>query len=444
MANEKTYLTVTALTKYIRYKFDNDVHLTSVLLEGEISNFKRHSRGHFYFTLKDQNAQISATMFVSEAKKVLFEPKDGMKVLVKGSVSVYEPQGTYSINITEMDEKGMGSLYLAYEKLKKELHEAGYFDPSHKKRIPSFPKAIGVITSPTGAAVRDCINTIKRRFPLAKIYVYPALVQGEDAKNSVVKYIELANKQGLVDILIVGRGGGSIEDLWAFNEKIVAMAIYNSKLPVISAVGHETDFTIADFVADVRAATPTAAAEIATPNLVNLKENVNIYVKRLNQGINVVIDNYKKQLLYLDQRLEALSPINKLDNLYQKKLEYDRYLDLRINQILNEKKHTLDLEYNHLLANNPINRLEAAYRESTEYMNLIDIKFMKVLENKASELSLYTEKLKVLNPLSIMEKGFSIIYKDNKIVKSVNELKPNDKVSIKLIDGSKNAVIMEE
>ena len=444
MANEKTYLTVTALTKYIRYKFDNDVHLTSVLLEGEISNFKRHSRGHFYFTLKDQNAQISATMFVSEARKVLFEPKDGMKVLVKGSVSVYEPQGTYSINITEMDEKGMGSLYLAYEKLKKELHEAGYFDSSHKKRIPSFPKAIGVITSPTGAAVRDCINTIKRRFPLAKIYVYPALVQGEEAKNSVAKYIELANKQGLVDVLIVGRGGGSIEDLWAFNEKIVAMAIYNSKLPVISAVGHETDFTIADFVADVRAATPTAAAEIATPNLVNLKENVNIYVKRLNQGINVVIDNYKKQLLYLDQRLEALSPINKLDNLYQKKLEYDRFLDLRIKQILNDKKHILDLEYNHLLANNPINRLEAAYRESTEYMNLIDIKFMKVLENKASELSLYTEKLKVLNPLSIMEKGFSIIYKDNKIVKSVNDLKPNDKVSIKLIDGSKNAVIMEE
>ena len=222
------------------------------------------------------------------------------------------------------------------------------------------------------------------------------------------------------------------------------MAIYNSKLPVISAVGHETDFTIADFVADVRAATPTAAAEIATPNLVNLKENVNIYVKRLNQGINVVIDNYKKQLLYLDQRLEALSPINKLDDLYQKKLEYDRFLDLRIKQILNDKKHILDLEYNHLLANNPINRLEAAYRESTEYLNLIDIKFMKVLENKASELSLYTEKLKVLNPLSIMEKGFSIVYKDNKIVKSVNELKPNDKVSIKLIDGSKNAVIMEE
>ena len=444
MANEKTYLTVTALTKYIRYKFDNDVHLTSVLLEGEISNFKRHSRGHFYFTLKDQNAQISATMFVSEAKKVLFEPKDGMKVLVKGSVSVYEPQGTYSINITEMDEKGMGSLYLAYEKLKKELHEAGYFDPSHKKRIPSFPKAIGVITSPTGAAVRDCINTIKRRFPLAKIYVYPALVQGEEAKNSVAKYIELANKQGLVDVLIVGRGGGSIEDLWAFNEKIVAMAIYNSKLPVISAVGHETDFTIADFVADVRAATPTAAAEIATPNLVNLKENVNIYMKRLNQGISVVFEGYKKRLLYLDQRLESLSPVVKLDNLYQKKLEYDRYLNLRINQILNEKKHTLLMMASKLESNNPQARLEKALKQSIEYMTLIDLKFKKILENKAVEINLYTEKLKVLNPLSIMEKGFSVIYKDGQIIKSKNELKTNDVIEIKFTDGTRSAKVMEE
>ncbi len=444
MANEKTYLTVTALTKYIRYKFDNDVHLTSVLLEGEISNFKRHSRGHFYFTLKDQSSQISATMFVSEARKVLFEPKDGMKVLVKGSVSVYEPQGTYSINITEMDEKGLGSLYLAYEKLKKELQEAGYFDPSLKKKIPLFPKAIGVITSPTGAAVRDCINTIKRRFPMAKIYVYPTLVQGAEAKNSIAKNIEIANKQGFVDVLIVGRGGGSIEDLWAFNEKIVAMAIYNSRLPIISAVGHETDFTIADFVADKRAATPTAAAEIATPNLENLKESVSIYMKRLNQGIKVVFENYKKQLLYLDQRLDALSPINKLDNLYQKKLEYDRYLNLRIGQILNEKKHILDLNFNKLTSNNPIIRMEKAYRESCEYMKLIELNFKKILENKVSMIGLYTEKLKVLNPLSIMEKGFSIVYKDNQIVKSVNDLYPNDEVEIKLIDGSKKAIITEE
>ena len=444
MANEKTYLTVTALTKYIRYKFDNDVHLASVLLEGEISNFKRHSRGHFYFTLKDQNAQISATMFASEARKVLFEPKDGMKVLVKGSVSVYEPAGTYSINISEMEESGVGSLYLAYEKLKKELSEAGYFDSSHKKAIPEFPKAIGVLTSPTGAAVRDCINTISRRFSMAKIYVYPTLVQGEEAKNSIVKNIELANEQNLVDVLIVGRGGGSIEDLWAFNEKIVAMAIYNSKLPIISAVGHETDFTIADFVADKRAATPTAAAEIATPNLENLKNSVNIYMKRITQGVNVVFDDYKKRLMYLDQRLEKLSPLVKLDNLYQKKMEYDRYLNLRIGQILNEKKHILELGVGKLNLNNPINKLEKAYKESTEYMNIIELKFKKILDTKIQNLCLYNEKLKVLNPLSIMEKGFSIVYKDLKIVKSKNDLSTGDVVELRFIDGSKKAKITEE
>ena len=444
MANEKTPLTVTALTKYIRYKFDNDVHLTNVLLEGEISNFKRHSRGHFYFTLKDQSAQISATMFYSEAKQVLFEPKDGMKVLVRGNVSVYEPQGTYSINVSSMEEKGLGSLYLAYEKLKKELGEAGYFDVEHKKKLPLFPKAIGVLTSPTGAAVRDCINTIGRRFPMAKIYVYPTLVQGEDAKRSIVANINLANEQGLCDVLIVGRGGGSIEDLWAFNEKIVAMAIYESKLPIISAVGHETDFTIADFVADKRAATPTAAAELATPDLRNLKESVDSYLKRITQGVNVCLENSKKNLMYLDQRLEAANPSVKLDKLYQRTLECDRYLNLRINQIFNEKKHILDLNTQKLLANNPKVLLDKSMQKANEYMKLIEMKFVNVLQNKAQELSLYTEKLKVLNPLSIMEKGFSVVYKDEKIIKSKQELSNGDIVDIKFYDGMKKAQIIEE
>ena len=444
MANEKTYLTVTALTKYIRYKFDNDVHLVSVLLEGEISNFKRHSRGHFYFTLKDSNAQISATMFYSESKKVLFEPKDGMKVLVRGSVSVYEPQGTYSINVVEMEEQGVGSLYLAYEKLKKELAEGGFFDESHKKAIPQFPKAIGVLTSPTGAAVRDCIKTISRRYPMAKIYVYPTLVQGEEAKHSIVKNIELANSQGLVDVLIVGRGGGSIEDLWAFNEKIVAMAIYNSRLPIISAVGHETDTTIADFVADKRAATPTAAAEIATPNLENLKDSVSIYMRRIENSLNTVVNNSKKELMHLDQRLESLNPLTKLENLYQKKLEMDRYLNFRINQILNDKKHILEIVDGKLKANNPINKLENALKESKDYMRLINLKFNEILESKAQQLSLYTEKLKVLNPLMIMEKGFSVVYKGDSIVKSKNELSLGDIVEVKFIDGSRKAKITEE
>jgi len=444
MANEKTYLTVTALTKYIRYKFDNDVHLANVLLEGEISNFKKHSRGHFYFTLKDQGAQISATMFYSDARHVQFEPKDGMKVLVKGNVSVYEPQGTYSINVSTMEEKGLGSLYIAYEKLKKELGEKGYFDPQHKKVLPSFPKAIGVLTSPTGAAVRDCINTIGRRYPLAKIYVYPTLVQGEDAKFSIVKNIELANKQNLVDILIVGRGGGSIEDLWAFNEKIVADAIYQSKLPIISAVGHETDFTIADFVADKRAATPTAAAELATPDLISLKESLDTYQKRINQALKVCFDNSKKSLMFLDQRLEARNPNKLLELMYQKKLEYDKVLNLRFNQIFNEKKHIIDMYNQKLLAYNPSNLLNKSMEKANEYKKLIEMKFNNVLNYKKQELNLYVEKLKVLNPLSIMEKGFSVVYKDDKIVKSSKDLNANDIIKIEFNDGIKKAQIMED
>lgn len=442
MAMEKTYLTVTALTKYIRYKFDNDVHLANVLLEGEISNFKRHSRGHFYFTLKDSNAQISATMFYSEAKHVLFEPKDGMKVLVKGTVSVYEPQGTYSINVSSMEEKGLGSLYLAYEKLKKELEMAGYFSLEHKRKLPEYPKAIGVLTSPTGAAVRDCINTISRRYPLAQIYVYPTLVQGEDAKHSIVNNIELANKQGLCDVLIVGRGGGSIEDLWAFNEKIVAMAIYNSKLPVISAVGHETDFTIADFVADKRAATPTAAAELATPNLANIKDMLDVYEKRIKQGMSNYLENCKKTLVYLDQRLDAASPLAKLEKMNQKVSEYERYINLRINQIFNEKLHILDLNTQKLISNNPKDLLDKYFKKSQEYRKLIELNFINILKNKKQELSLYTEKLKVLNPLNIMEKGFSVVYKDDKIIKSEKELKEDDIVDIKFFDGNKKAKII--
>ena len=222
------------------------------------------------------------------------------------------------------------------------------------------------------------------------------------------------------------------------------MAIYNSKLPVISAVGHETDFTIADFVADKRAATPTAASELATPNLVNLKENVNICVRRLEQNIFNVMDNYKKQLLFLDQRLEKLSPVNKLDNMNQRRIELERIINLRINQIFNEKKHILSLDTERLLANNPISRLEKAYHKSVEYMNIIDLKVNKILENKVQQISLYTEKLKVLNPLSIMEKGFSVVMKDGKIIKSKNDLQKDDIVEVKLVDGVKNAKIMED
>lgn len=441
---ERKYLTVTALTKYIKYKFDHDIHLETVLLEGEISNFKRHSRGHFYFTLKDEGAQISATMFYQAASKVSFDPRDGMKVYVKGSVSVYEPSGTYSINVVSMEEKGLGALYQAYEKLKKELAEKGYFDPLHKRPIPAFPKAIGIITSPTGAAVRDCINTISRRFPLAHIYVYPTLVQGDDAKNSIVANIELANKQGYVDTLIVGRGGGSIEDLWAFNEEVVAMAIYHSKIPVISAVGHETDFTIADFVADKRAATPTAAAELATPRVETLKDNLKVLTERLTVNFQNFLKQIETTLMHLDERLEANSPKHKLAEIWQQKLSLDHLLNVNMLNLLNLKRHELDLLNTRVLSLSPSKLLNDLYEKWQQNAKLMKINFQNALKYKEQSLMLLITSLKNLNPLAIMEKGYSIIYKDDIIIKSCKDLNKDDLIKIKLNDGSKKAIIMED
>lgn len=394
---EERYLTVSALTKYIKYKFDNDTHLTDVLLEGEISNFKHHSRGHFYFTLKDDGAQISAMMFQSYASKVKFEPQDGMKVYVRGTITVYEASGVYQIVVKEMKSDGVGDLYLAYEKLKKELQEAGYFNPEHKRSIPRLPKVVGVITSPTGAAVHDIINTIGRRFPLCKLILYPALVQGEGAKESIVKQISKANEDNLCDVIICGRGGGSIEDLWAFNEKIVAMAIYNSKIPIISAVGHEVDFTIADFVADKRAATPTAAAEIATPSVDNLKEYLSQAMSRISHNINIILNDKKTQIMHLDRSLDNLKPITKLQNM---KKELDFYVK-RLNMLITSQ-----------------------------------------LSDRNSHYHLLNEKLKALSPLTIMDKGYSIPYVEGKVVRSVKMVHENDNITLAVNDGKINCKVL--
>lgn len=392
------YLTVTALTKYIKYKFDCDKHLNNVLLTGEISNFKHHSRGHFYFTLKDEGAQITCMMFQSYASKVLFEPKDGMKVFVKGTVTVYEAGGYYQITIKEMKSDGVGDLYLRFEALKKELGEKGYFDPEHKRPIKRIPNIIGVVTSPTGAAVRDIINTVERRYPFCRIIVYPALVQGIEAKESIVAQIKKANEDNLCDTLIVGRGGGSIEDLWAFNEKIVADAIYNSRIPIISAVGHEVDFTIADFVADKRAATPTAAAEIATPSVDSLKESILFYVRQATRTVNNLFENYK----------------TKLGNI-------DRHLDM----------------------NNPMEKLRQKRKDINDYSLRLNLAIKNILEAKNQEFKLYAEKLKTLNPLAIMDKGYSIAKNKDKIVRSVKDVKKEDVITITLNDGVVSTKVME-
>jgi exodeoxyribonuclease VII large subunit len=393
------YVTVTALTKYLKYKFDNDFNLTNVLLEGEISNFKLNSKGHFYFTLKDEGAEIKALMFSSSARLVNFMPKDGDKVLVKGRVTIYEASGSYQIYVTSMKMQGLGELYVKYEKLKRELESIGYFDQSHKKPIPSIPKTIGVITSPTGAAIHDIITTISRRYPLCKVILYPSLVQGIEAKDSIASQIKKANQDKLCDVLIVGRGGGSIEDLWAFNERVVADQIYLSDIPIISAVGHEVDFTIADFVADMRAATPTAAAECATPSLEALKDLINEYKIRMTRQVKMRIKDKEINLLNLDNRLDINNPINKLRDKKKNVIDLRERLNNNINYILNMKKNMFNL---------------------------------------------YVEKLKALSPINIMDKGYTIIHnEDNKLINSISYIKKDDNIKLSFKDGYAKAQILE-
>ena len=315
------YITVTQLTRYIKYKIDNDVHLENVYLKGEISNFKAHTRGHFYFTIKDENSRISAVMFANNASKIKFVPTDGMKVLVSGKISVYEATGGYQIYVNEMLEDGVGNLYIAFEQLKKKLEQEGLFDPSKKKRIPKIPTTIGIITAPTGAAIKDILSTIKRRWPLANTILFPSLVQGEEAANDIVRNINIAKNYDL-DVLIIGRGGGSIEDLWPFNEEIVARAIYDLDIPTISAVGHEIDFTIADFVADLRAPTPTGAAEMAVPNLNDIINYLKQLELRLISNISNHITIKKEYLKKLENSFVLKNPLTiyevkeqKFDNL---------------------------------------------------------------------------------------------------------------------------------
>ena len=351
---ERQPLTVKALTKYIKLKFDYDKNLQHLLLKGELSNVKRHSRGHLYFTLKDDEAQINAVMFASAASHLTFVPTEGMQVVVKGHITVYEAGGSYSMYVKEMTEDGVGNLYVAFTQMKERLGAEGLFDARFKQPIPTSPQAVGVITSPTGAAIRDILSTIKRRFPLVKVYVYPALVQGEQAEASIVSCIKQANEMKLVDTLIVGRGGGSIEDLWAFNKEGVARAIFESKIPIISAVGHETDFTIADFVADHRAPTPTGAAEMAVPNLPDVLNHFNQLNVRLNHNFNVQFEQKKNQLAQLSNHYIMKNP----HALFEQRLMHVNQLNDKLQFVLQDqltkRKAQFATDYHRLIQFNPM------------------------------------------------------------------------------------------
>lgn len=415
------YLTVSAINRYLKHKLDTDGNLFNIFLKGEISNLKMHSTGHIYFSIKDDSSKINAIMFSSNAKKLTFLPQDGDKVLLSGRISVYEASGSYQIYVNEMEKDGVGNLYLAYEKLKKDLAKEGLFDKRHKKSIPKYPSKIGVITAKEGAAVRDIISTIKRRYPICDVILFPSLVQGDNAYKSIISSIDKAEMFDL-DVLIIGRGGGSIEDLWPFNEEELARRIFKCKIPTISAVGHEIDYTIADFVADLRAPTPTGAAEMAVPNLpdlVNYIKNLNV---RLNEAINAKI-NYQK--LYLDSIKNSFVIKNPMIMFESKSQKLDLLLE-KINKVmlnnLNVAKHRFELIKNNHVLNNP----NILYRDKQTYLeNIIN-------------------KLELLNPLNSLKRGFSITYKDNKLVKDIDSVDIKDNIDIKVANGIISATIIEK
>ena len=431
---KNNYITVSALNRYLKYKIDNDPNLGLVFLKGEISNFKNHTRGHFYFTLKDENSRINAIMFQSNAERVKFPVSDGMKVLVTGHISVYEATGSYQIYVEEMMEDGFGNLYLAFEKLKEKLQKEGLFAIEHKKKIPKIPERIGIVTAPTGAAIKDILSTIKRRWPLCETILFPSLVQGEFAKDDIVKKIKMANNYDL-DVLIVGRGGGSIEDLWPFNEEIVARAIYESKIPIISAVGHEIDFTIADFVADKRAPTPTGAAEMAVPNMSDVSNYLNQVTIRLYKSLYHLINLYQEKL----NSLKASSIFKNPKRMYEIK---EQMFDILYEKLINNMKSYLDTKNNNLnilkssfVFKNPETLITPNIYLYNDLVKRMKNSLEKYLLAKKNEYTNLLNKVEVLNPITTLKRGYSITTFNDKTIISKNDVKKGDKIISKVSDG---------
>ena len=385
-------LSVTALNTYIKKIVDSDFILNNTNVSGEISNFKLHSSGHIYFTLKDENSKISCVMFKSYAELITFLPREGMKVVVKGKVSIYPKDGTYQVYCTDIKPEGEGSLYAAFQNLKEKLSKEGLFEDRYKKTIPKYPRVVGVVTSPTGAAIRDIINVARRRNDKVDILIYPSLVQGLNASEDIIKGIKYLNSKEEVDVIIIARGGGSIEELWAFNDEALAYEIFNSEKPIISGVGHETDFTIADFVSDLRAPTPSAAAEIAVPSFIELSNKVNGLTSKLN---NIAVFNLK------------------------------------------QKFNRVDLANNRLKANSPMNYLINQYNQIDKLSNMLTLKYKSNITMEKQKLIKANALLSAHNPLNVLNKGYSIVQDiKGSVVSDMSSLSSLDEASITVKDGT--------
>ena len=386
-----TVLTVTQLNTYIKSLIDGDVNLQTVFVEGEISNFTNHYRtGHYYMSIKDGECAIKAVMFRFSNQRLKFTPENGMKVLIRGRVSVYERDGVYQLYIDDMQPAGAGALAVAFEQLKAKLAAKGLFDESRKKPVPQMPKRVGVVTSDTGAAVHDIINIITRRFPMTELVIAPVQVQGAMAAGQIAAAIDEFNALDGADVIIVGRGGGSAEDLWAFNEEIVAMAIARSDIPIISAVGHETDFTISDFVADLRAPTPSAAAELAVPDWREQSAYINALYAQCRDTLMAYIENEKDNVSFIEKRLEYLNP----------------------EAVIEKNIQTLDI-----LSQRIFDRMNETFIV------------------KQNQLSALAAKLDALNPMKVLSRGYAAVYKDGNVISSAKKIRSGDKLTLKLADG---------
>lgn len=427
------YVTVSALTKYIKYKFDKDPHLGRVYLTGEISNFRLRPT-HQYFSLKDENAIISATMFQSAFKKIQFRPEEGMKVLVIGKVSVFEKSGQYQINIEHMEPDGVGALYLAYEQLKKKLETEGLFSLP-KKPIPQFPKKIAILTSESGAVIQDIQTTVARRFPIVQLVLYPTVVQGVHAVNSILKNLDLVEQEDY-DVVIIGRGGGSIEDLWAFNEEPVVRRVAELSIPVISSVGHETDTTLIDFVSDMRAATPTAAAEIATPVLMEIHQQLRNLQTRLEQALS-------RQLQIKRERMQALANASIFQNperIYQVYQQRVDQLEMRLQQMMQQsvqhKRQQLVKNQHRLELGSPSRRVQTE-KQALQYLaKRLEQAQGQLMKDKKQQFQRAIQQLDLLSPLKIMNRGYGILQQEETIIKSVDQLEVNQELTIQLVDGT--------
>ncbi len=436
MAEKSRILSIKEVNRYIRMKMEQDELLSDVWLRGEISNFTHHSSGHMYFTLKDSDSRLKCVMFASHNARLPFRPKEGAKVMARGNISVFERDGNYQFYVMVMQPDGIGSLYLAYEQLKEKLAAEGLFSQERKRSLPSYPKAIGVITSPTGAAVRDILTTLQRRYPLAAVTIYPVLVQGAGAAPSIVKAIEDMNSLGECDVLIVGRGGGSLEELWAFNEEAVARAIVASIIPVISAVGHETDYTIADFAADLRAATPTAAAELAVPHIQELRQQGERLASRLTAALSSTLRENRDRLARLQRSPFFVHPRKYLLEQAQRVDRLEEQLHRSMELSLERRGSLMEKLKSRLLTQHPGEKAAHASRRLSDIERRMKLAASGLLKERGMRLNGAVRQLDALSPLKVMSRGYGLVYGEKqRLVKSVQDISEGEQIQVKLADG---------